>query len=79
MVCCCRNEELYNKIARLESKGLIPRNIAICMHGIRKRRNLAVKEQYEFAGAEANAVRAEWDAIRAWAIVCGYGTHGLPD
>jgi len=71
------SEELYAQIPRLESEGLIPTNIAVSMHTLRKYRNLAIKEDWKFSGYEAEAIRAAWSAIREWADGAGYQINDL--
>jgi tetratricopeptide (TPR) repeat protein len=70
-------EELYAQIARLESEGLIPTNIVVSMHTLRKYRNLATKEDWIFAGHEAIAIKAAWSAIIDWAGGKGYQIDDL--
>jgi hypothetical protein len=71
-------EEMHAATRRLQDARLIPRRISTHMHTIRIHRNLAVKEQQRFDGADATAVLAAWYAITEWAQSAGHRIDGPP-
>ena len=70
-------EELHAQITRMESKGLIPSNIAVSMQTLRKYRNLAIKEGQQFSSYEADTIQAAWSAVKAWAKESGFKIDDL--
>lgn len=71
-------EEMSARISRLSRAGLVPRKVATNMHNLRIQRNLAVKEQARFIGAEADSIVSAWTAVKEWATQEGFSTEELP-
>ncbi len=68
-------EDMSNRIPRLSRSGLVPRKVATNMNYLRIQRNLAVKEQERFVGAEAESIMSAWTAVKEWAQRAGHRTE----
>jgi hypothetical protein len=62
-----QDEGVAARIGRLSKAGVIPRELAACMHTITEARNVGVYQGKTPSPALARAVEAAWTVIKEWA------------